>query len=438
MRNIIMALNRIKFLHNIDIDLTLILKGAGFSFVAKLLTSILGLITGVVIARGYGPEITGLTALTISAISMLSLLGMLGSNVVLLKIIPAEKAAAYSIFRKAIINTIVQSMIFSFVLYLLRNQLVGYYPKDIVYSLIAGLIFFSVYSMTSCFFRATGDINAYTANQLIPSIIRFFSIVIAAYHIDSHYFPAYLSVSIPVLGAVVSCLYISIKYKGFNLKSHFGNIYMLKIGVVMFLSEAMYVIVSNIDLLMIGGVLGKDDAGIYSISTSFVMILLFLTTALQSFAAPKFAELYAENNIDRLNKLVKKISKISFSVTLVPAFILIIFSESILSFLYGEEFIRGSNVMILLAIAILIKSSCGLTDMFLNMTGGHQAQLFIALFSCAINVIGNYILIPYCGIIGAAIATSFSIFLWSIISVIYIYIKHGFIMMYLPRLPFKS
>ena len=97
-------------------------------------------------------------------------------------------------------------------------------------------------------------------------------------------------------------------------------------------------------------------------------------------------------------------------------------------------FIHGYWPLVILTIAIMIRSSCGLVGALLNMTGNERVFSLITLFVAILNIILNSLLIPIMGMEGAAISTSISLIAWGGIPVFVVYYKFGFNMAYIPFL----
>lgn len=421
----------------VDKNLLFVLRGAGTSFVAKITGSVFGMLCGIIMARNYGADITGQVSLTLSATSMASLLGLLGVNVAILKFVQKEKSAAYSILKKTIVSTTIYSAVCSLlgiVFYLISQELDYNFRsnKDIVLLVIATVWLFSILNLVVAFLRSIGDIKAYSYTLALPSIIKFLLLSIGLIYIDSYQYPLYLVFIVPAIMLIAISIYIYKKYSIYNEVSALTKRTLFRVGSAMSLSEAMYLLIANIDIIMIGAMLGSFEAGIYSMSMGFIMMLSFVISALQAFAAPKFSELYHLNRIEELGVLAQKLSKIAFSVMLLPVLILLFFSENILVILYGETFGKGRFVLMIMSVVFLYKASAGLTGMYLNMTGRQTPQLIIACISCFINFLLNYFLIPLYGIDGAAISTGSAIIFMATLSAYYIKKKDNLSIFYIP------
>jgi len=187
---------------------------------------------------------------------------------------------------------------------------------------------------------------------------------------------------------------------------------------LMFLG-AMHLINSRTDILMLGAIKGIEDVGVYVVVSRLTSLIVFILLAVNSALAPNIASLYAEGKVVKLQQIITKGSRIVFFVSLTVAVILIVFSYWIL-LLYGSDFTRGQNALIILSLGQLVNAAMGPVGLLLTMSG-HEKYTAISVGTGAIfNVILNALLIPIWKIEGAAIATTSSIIIWNSISFIYV------------------
>ena len=199
----------------------------------------------------------------------------------------------------------------------------------------------------------------------------------------------------------------------------------------MFLTSAMGVVITQTDIIMLGIYTTIQEVGIYAIVIKFALLTTFVLSSINTIVAPKFAELYYGNQLDILEKVVKKSSKMIFYSTLPIIIGLVIFGEFVLG-LFGEEFVAGYTSLTILVFGQFINTSVGSVGYLMNMSGYQKEFNYIMMTSAIINILLNMILIPKYGISGAAIASVISLIFWNMVSVIFIKIKLNFYTGYLP------
>jgi O-antigen/teichoic acid export membrane protein len=83
----------------------------------------------------------------------------------------------------------------------------------------------------------------------------------------------------------------------------------------------------------------------------------------------------------------------------------ILLSEKLLYFLYGAAFTSGSPVLVILLFAQIGNIFMFLLTMCLNAMDMPRKTFYCTVFSAALNIVLNILLIPLFGIAGAAVAT---------------------------------
>ena len=162
--------------------------------------------------------------------------------------------------------------------------------------------------------------------------------------------------------------------------------------------------------------------------------------AINSIAAPKFAELYAKQDFEGLKKVVNQSTKLIFWSTIPLVAIFFIFPEFLLG-IFGDKFKIGVTAFIFLSCGRLISSFSGSVGNLLQMTGKQVMFMNILFAGACINVVLNYLLIPsdnlfsefgVSGINGAALASMISLSAWNLAMVYFVKREFGFYTFYIP------
>jgi len=186
------------------------------------------------------------------------------------------------------------------------------------------------------------------------------------------------------------------------------------------------------DKLMLGNMRSPEEVGIYFTAFKLSMFASIALMAVNSIAAPIFAELYGKKDMDRLRKVAHQSSKIIFLTTLPLVLGFLIFPDFLLG-LFGPEFAeKGVIAFMLLSFGKLISSLSGSVGNILQMTGKQVAFMNILFIGAIVNLVLNLFLIPKFGINGAALASMISLSLWNLIMVYFVKRKFGFYTFYIP------
>lgn len=189
----------------------------------------------------------------------------------------------------------------------------------------------------------------------------------------------------------------------------------------LFLSSFFALFLNRIDILMLSYYLSADQIGIYSISSKLASIIFFFASSTFAIFSPTIAKLFGEGNREGIGILLNKVTRLVWIATIPVYLIITIFTEELLM-LFGKEFTTGYTTLLILASSLFFNSLIGFTGQILGVVGRSKLILINSLTASILNIGLNYILIPQFGIIGAAVATGFSIFAVNVARTIEVYI----------------
>ncbi len=186
----------------------------------------------------------------------------------------------------------------------------------------------------------------------------------------------------------------------------------------------MYVITSRSDMLMIGAIKGTEAAGLYGPIVQGVQLLAFVLTAINSVLGPSIASLYTEKKLGKIQQVVTKSSRMMLLISLPIAAFLLFGGNWYLS-LFGSEFVRARSALTILCLGQLFSIAAGSVGTILNMTGNEKYNLKGSVVNVLLNIILNWLWIPNWGINGAAAATAVSTVIVNTLQVIWVRNKIG-------------
>lgn len=165
------------------------------------------------------------------------------------------------------------------------------------------------------------------------------------------------------------------------------------------------VVSQTLDVVVVGTILSSAEAGVYGAASQLTALVSFGQASVTFVAAPLIADLYARQQRDELQNLIRLVLKVSALITLPVLVGLIVFGKFILG-VYGEGFSDGYSVLVVLAIAASTVSLLGsLAGFLLTMTDyQHQAAVIVGV-SAGLNLVLTLIMTPMFGVMGTAVAT---------------------------------
>jgi O-antigen/teichoic acid export membrane protein len=158
-----------------------------------------------------------------------------------------------------------------------------------------------------------------------------------------------------------------------------------------------------INTLMLGYFKTAKDVGIYGPTWRTALLIPIILESFNSIFAPIISDLYNRKEMQKLEDLLKTVSKWIFTVSLPITVLVIFFAREILTF-WGPEYTLGASSLIVIAIAQLINCTMGACGFMIMMSGRTKINLLNTLSAFVLTVTLSLILIPKHGILGAALS----------------------------------
>ena len=295
---------------------------------------------------------------------------------------------------------------------------------SLILKTILSLVFFAVTMLNIDTIRA---LKKTILSEMYRSIFRYlpvfiFAIILLKTNNEE------LLVEVYLLGFLLLSLFSSIRvYMLFkkidkpNDKSEsFTITEIFKTSSPMALSAIAYFIMQSIDIIILSIYEGFDQIAYYSVSVKLAMLTTLALMSVNIVIAPRIAEIYENQKMQKLQMLIKHSTRIIFLISICVLSVLFFFSEEILG-LFGQGYVIANNALLFLLAAQFFNAISGPGAIYLNMTGRQKTLNKILVSALIINISLNFYLIPTLGINGAAIATLVSLIIWNTITTVLIY-----------------
>nr|WP_304216779.1 flippase [Fredinandcohnia onubensis] len=184
----------------------------------------------------------------------------------------------------------------------------------------------------------------------------------------------------------------------YGLKAHISNI----------LSFINY----RSDIFIISFYINPAAVGIYTAAVSISERLWIVSQAISSVLFPTVSSL---DNQDEKNHLTSVLSRNVLWLSIFGGLIFYLLSDLIILILFGKEYIESSLAIKFLLPGIVLFSVDRILSNDLAGRGKPEINMNVSIFTVISNIVLNIILVPIYGILGAAIATSITYSLATII-----------------------
>lgn len=182
----------------------------------------------------------------------------------------------------------------------------------------------------------------------------------------------------------------------------------------------------RIDTVMITGIIDKESTGIYATIMTMAAVIDMPQQTIGKIAGPIISRSWTDNNVEEIESIYHKAS-INSLIFALFIFLGIWFNLQSLFAISSkpEVFVETSTVFLVLAMAKLIDAVTSINTHILLYSQWYRYNFIFLLLLAIVNVFLNILLIKSYGILGAAMATGISIFLYNLIKYAFIKIKVG-------------
>ena len=223
------------------------------------------------------------------------------------------------------------------------------------------------------------------------------------------------------LGLLILILYIKkekilfLKPNAQILKSpHFKEMLIFSGFVIM--GNASATIIANIDSLMLSAYSGLGSAGIYTIAFFIAAVIEIPKRSISQVVIPIVSQANKDGDIPKLKELYQKTSLNQLIVGGLIFLGIWCNIDNIFKLIpNGEIYSPGKWVVFYIGLSKLFDMAAGVNMEIVGTSKYYKIDLLFYVFLVVIGVIANFIFIPKYGIIGAAIASAISIFLFNTI-----------------------
>jgi O-antigen/teichoic acid export membrane protein len=206
---------------------------------------------------------------------------------------------------------------------------------------------------------------------------------------------------------VLNIVYVRKRF-GIKLKLRFNNKILLHIVpiLVLFANSIASTIYLNSDVTILGILKDDHDVAIYGVASRIYMMVKGVANAAITVIIPRVASMISGDNKEAIRKLYNKTLG-SVILLVIPATVgLIMLSYETVLLIAGSEYTEGAMPLIILSCALPFASSaCLLINGILIPYRKEKIALQLTVASALINIVLNFLLIPFFSYCAAAATT---------------------------------
>jgi O-antigen/teichoic acid export membrane protein len=401
----------------------------------KILSLLLQLTSGIVLARILGASGYGIYAFSMSVVALLSIPATAGLPKLLIRNISAYYANKQFAFMRGILIRANQFVLFFSLTLGLAAVTVYFYFAEIQPYSTEGLVFIlamfllPISALSSIRMAALRGLRMVLLGQLPEAVVKPFVflglIAVFAIVYDKNLSPQLImalqlvaAFAAFLLGVVFLISKQPMELK--RIKSKYTSKQWLKSALPFLSLGVMQIINSQTDIIMLNFYRNSSEVGVYKAVVSGSTLVTFILTTINIAISPQLARLWALGQKERMQKMITISSRIVAISVFLLAGILLIWGQFFLIFLFGKEFASGATALRILCFGQMINGLSGSVGNILDMTGHEKKSMQAVMISAILNVLLNFLLISKFGMNGAAIASTISLATWNIIMIFWV------------------
>jgi O-antigen/teichoic acid export membrane protein len=188
-----------------------------------------------------------------------------------------------------------------------------------------------------------------------------------------------------------------------------------------FVSQQLGQLRGRVDTLLLATLATASEVGIYNVAVPVARLLMLGLSSINGILLPSLSQFQANKDFENL-KYTYKASSFWVLFLTFPLFLFIVtYPHQILEILFGKQYTIAKSALLVLSCGLFINIISGPFGETLVAVGRPFGNTLVSVVSLTSSVILNIILIPVYGIVGAALASTLSLFLASVVGGGYLY-----------------
>jgi len=165
-------------------------------------------------------------------------------------------------------------------------------------------------------------------------------------------------------------------------------------------------LLAYVDIILLGYYLSPVEVGIYSAASPTSRLVLVFSTALSAAILPSVSQWKAQGSRELTVKGVRYAYKVSLAVLLPATALSVLFSDQIISLLFGHAYLEAAAPFEILVVGTAFLGIYTLNSGIFQGLGSPTTPMKILLVTAGLDILLNILLIPRYLVMGAALAST--------------------------------
>lgn len=413
----------------LDYYLKVLVKSSFFVFLAVIISKLASYGYKIVIAKSFGPDVYGIFSLVVIVISIIASIATIGLNEGIIRYISYYRGKnKFNNISKLITKSrnifIFTSIIFTVLLILFAPLISNkvFHSKEST-SILIGMGIAIPFVILSGLYL--GVLRGFEKIKTYSSLINIFQncsrliLILIFILMGFGIFAITLSYVITFVGLLFLAWFYSkielgkIKIRKDNVEKNLMKNAMNYSWPLLF-TGVLYNAFYWADSLLLGYFSTVEIVGFYSAAITIMSIFGIAPDLFMQMFFPLISFKFSQGKKELIAQITRQVAKWIYLLNILVFILIFLFPDFFLRILFGDEFIGAAVTLRLLSIGALFSSTLGMSTNLLSVMGKTKIVLGDFIVFTALNLILNIILIPDFGMIGAAVTTIITQFIFLI------------------------
>jgi len=373
----------------------------------RVIWSLMGLVSGIVLARWLGPHDRGVLALVLLLPSTVLTLVKLGVSQATIFFINRKEATVDQVASNSVVLALLLGLTSSLFIWVTRDNLLHKVLSDVPdWALLLALVRVPLLLLDNYLYsilQATGQFGLYNRRLLQSEGLRLVLVAI---------FVMGLNLGLPAAVATYTVIgLVNIVWLMLNMREriHFSLRFdtrllrkMLSFGIRSYVQVVTAHLLLRIDVYMVQAFLGPTHTAFYALALHFTELVLEVPQAIGLVLYPKLAALPEA----QMHRLTAQSCRRTLMVTVPAAAALALVGPYVITLWYGQAYAEAGAPLPWAAVGVAAMSIFVIITRDFTARQKQRVNTVSGLLALVTNVALNVVLIPIYGIVGASFATA--------------------------------
>jgi O-antigen/teichoic acid export membrane protein len=407
---------RIAALHEMSRSPSSLLYSSVHSFATSILSIVIGLVSSIVIARGFGPTAKGSADLIVATGTLLAMVFGLSLQSGIVYVVARGRAVINGLLIRLALIALFQTLLATIALVgLVRTTLApALVPPEserwgviAIALLVLGILLSGHYRNVLIGLQEIPRVNLINLYGQIVTLIAILVFIYAAWF-RSQQLTAEALVWVQVGGSmaiVFLFLWTLRPWLTGSIRQESGLSEVITYSLPSYLANMAQFLNYRLDIFFVSYFVGVKGVGLYSLAVGIAQLLWLVSGTTSQVLLPDVA---ASTDQVSAQQRTARVARLSLWLSIVLAGGLVIGGDMLLPLVFGAAFRESVPALMWLLPGVTIFSIANVIGSYLAGIGKPHLNLAVALVGLVVTVALDFVLIPWLGIIGAAIASTLS------------------------------